>query len=310
MSTRFDDEVELAWSRFEVRLKHALTEIDTGSFSIDVPGETEETGAPPYVQFAGDGHLVRAEVSSNEVLDAAHLLGAAQQASLEALGWHPPVEDDGPHWWCSVPNDATEILLPMVTAALRQVFSIVHPEFLLSDVLWPAQEDSPEVELDDEPPEQTSGTVCHPETYEELVAMVAAALGGTSHPAKRDSDGDFPFQSGKVPYWVRVHPDKPMLSVFGFVVTSVRDIRQAEIEVRRLNERLDYLRFILADGTITAKLDLLAVPFVPQLLRNTLDLVSEQLDDIAADTALRVNGRLWLADLELDHRHTDEDDPS
>ena len=299
MSTRFDDEVELAWSLFEAQLEEVLAEIDIRSFSIDVPGETDETGAFPYVQFAGDGRTVRAEVSGNRVLDPAHNMSADQEDSLEALGWQRPTEGEGPNWWCELPGDATEVVLPMVTAAFRQVFGIVHPEFLVSDELGLTDDDVDVVPAEVLVDSERVDVVSSPDSHEDLVAMVTAALAGESGATvHRDSDGDFPFSAGRVPFWIRVQPDKPMVSIFSFMVVSVRNVRQARIEVGLLNRRQDYLRFTLHDGTITATLDLLAAPFVSELFRNMVTMVCEQLDEISIDTAARVGGRLWLDDME------------
>ena len=114
--------------------------IGDGSFSIDLEGETEETGAFPYVQFAGYGDMIRAEVAGNEVLDPAYRMDIDQESALVAIGWQQPSDVESPNWWFDVARDQVDVVLTMVTAAFRQVFGVVHPEFLVSERLWPAED--------------------------------------------------------------------------------------------------------------------------------------------------------------------------
>ena len=114
----------------------------------------------------------------------------------------------------------------------------------------------------------------------------------------RDSDGDVPINTGVVPLWVHVDNEAPVVRLFSYVVRSVKDLRQARIEVGILNRRTPYLKFTLEEGTIVASYELAAGPFVGPLLLNTIDRVSELLNEIAADSATRVSGKLWFADRE------------
>ncbi len=147
--------------------------------------------------------------------------------------------------------------------------------------------------LDDEP------VMGHPESHDELVELVRRTLVSAYGPTVCcDDDGDFPICSGVVPFWVRVLEDAPVLRIFSFPVRSVRDVRQARIEVGVLNRRTPLLKFYLEDGVITATYDLPAVPFVGSQLLHVLEGVTRWLDDLAEDTALRVGGRLWLGTTE------------
>ena len=85
-----------------------------------------------------------------------------------------------------------------------------------------------------------------------------------------------------------------MVRLFSFVVRSVRDVRQARIEIGILNRRQDFLKFVLEDGVIMASFDLPAAPFFGPQLTWTIDQVAEQLNDLAGDTAARVGGKLWF----------------
>lgn len=273
MSKRFDDEVETSWGQFEERVRHALTRVDDSTFAVDVPGATEETGAFPYVQFAGDGDLIRAEVSSNEVLDV-----------------------ESPNWWFEVRRSQAAVVPTMVTATFRQVFGILHPDFLASEQLTPATESEPvatEAVTDDGC--DGDAVIAYPDCRDHLVRMVQSALScDREEPAVRDNDGDFPICGGEVPIWIRIAKHEPMVQMFSYLVSSVRNVRQARIEVALLNQRQDYFKFVLTDRMIVASVDLPAAPFVGPLFRYTLDLMVARLDEIANDTAVRVSGRLWF----------------
>ena len=127
MSTRFDDEVLASWGQFETRVGQALAAIGDDSFSIDLEGETDETGAFPYVQFIGYSDMIRAEVAGNDVLDPAYRMDVDQENALVAMGWQRPSDVESPNWWFDVPRDQADVVLSMVTAAFRQVFGVVHP---------------------------------------------------------------------------------------------------------------------------------------------------------------------------------------
>ena len=143
---------------------------------------------------------------------------------------------------------------------------------------------------DDSPP-----VMGFPESYDELVELVSQALAQVyGEDLIRDEDGDFPINTGTVPIWVQVHRERPMVRIFSYVVRSVRDVRQARIEIGILNRRQDYLKFVLADGVIEASFDLPAAPLFGSQLLWMLDQVAEQLNDLASDAAARVNGKLWF----------------
>ncbi|HYO39586.1 MAG TPA: hypothetical protein VER39_08015 [Nocardioidaceae bacterium] len=305
MSTRFDDEVKASWARFEARVDEALAHIGEGSFSIDLEGETDETGAFPYVQFMGYDDRIRVEAAGNDVLDPAHRMQVDQENALVAVGWQRPAGGESPNWWFDVARDEVDLVLPMVTATFRQVFGVLHPRVLVSERLLPSDGGG-----DDDVEDQAHSSRAlgggvgaealtgYPQGHDELVDLVSRTLEQLyGDDLVRDEDGDFAISTGTVPVWVRVRHDKPLVRIFSFVVSSVRDVRQARIEVGILNRRQDFLKFVLGDGLITATCDLPAAPFVGQQLLWMIDQVAEQLDDLAVDAAQRVGGKLWFDEL-------------
>jgi hypothetical protein len=314
MITRFDDEIQASWEQFEAQVGRALREIGDDSFCIELEGGTDESGAFPYVQFIGYDDMVRAEVAGNGVLDPAHQMDGDQQDALVAIGWQQPCDVESPNWWVDVTREQVEVILTMVTAAFRKVFGVVHPKFLVSERLSSsdaAEDDgsdgstctgsAPDADEDAEP------VIGLPHDHDELVKLVCRAL-ATVYGADlvRDGDGDFPISTGTVPIWVRAHREKPIVRIFSYVARSVRDVRQTRVEIGILNRRQDFLKFVLSDGIVTASFDLPAAPFVgPQLLW-TIEQVAKQLDDLAADTAARVGGKLWFDESSKPQFHVDE----
>jgi hypothetical protein len=309
MSRGFDEAVQASWGRFEDRLMSVVKEIGDGSFEVDVPRESDADGLLPYLWLGVHGDRIRVELCA-ESSDDALTLDLNQENALAAIGWHLPSDPDHLSWWFEAVPAEAELLRSMVTETLRMVFGIVHPRFLESDRLWPTTgvEATEEIEAAEEGGELESDpapTMGFPENVKELVGMVEETLKRYDGPdIVRDDDGDFSINTGVVPLWVRVLDHGPIVRLYSYVVRSVRDIRQARIEVDILNRRTDLLKFHVADGVITASYDLSAVPFIGPQLLHALDRATELLNDLAEDAALRVGGKLWFDKFE-DEASTD-----
>ena len=303
MSETFDEVAEASWARFEERVTACVPEIGPVDHTIGLarPGEYDA----PLASVQGWDDHVRVELVG--------LSGAHDLAAVKALGWQPPEEpEDSPFWAVTLPVAESAVLAGMLSGVLRRVFGITDPAFLSDDLPSSTERSEraagrqghvgdPEPAVDMERAEVLDDELVmgHPESHDELVELVRRTLVSAYGPTVcRDDDGDFPICSGVVPFWVRVLDDAPVLRIFSFPVRSVRDVRQARIEVGVLNRRTPLLKFYLEDGVITATYDLPAVPFVGSQLLHVLEGVTRWLDDLAEDTALRVGGRLWVSTTE------------
>lgn len=283
--SRFDNAVQTAWGRFEAQLESSLAALGEGSMVIDVEAETSGQGSAPYIQFAGDGALIRGEVSGNQFLDRACRLDAVQRRALQALGWKRP-DDQHPNWWVEVERDRLEVLQTMVLGALRQALGVMHPKFLC----WEAAAET------DSGADGFPYEFGFPTTREELCTMVNATVAlhlGVGEIAT-DDDGDIPIRTRKIPLWVRVLEDCPTVRIFSHVVVNVVSTRQARIEADILNRRHRQLKFMVQDRRVVAAIDLPMAPFVAQHLRDMLDYADQALNDLADDLALRTSGRLFF----------------
>jgi hypothetical protein len=287
-----------AWSRFQARLADHLFEMgDDDVLVVDTEvARRDLAGAAPYVQFARDGSTVRGEVSSNAYLAEAYELDEDDVSVLTALGWQPPtvgqgrpVGEDSANFFVDLPCAEADRLAVMAVKALREVFGVAHPAFLGADGLG----QDPEVSgppAEEQPPEQLA---VMPESAEHLRDLVDAALTPLFESApERDSDGDIPVPWGSSLVFVRVDEETPVVELFSVVVDAVADLERAAFEVGVLNRDLRFMKFLLVDGRVLARVHLPAWPFVPEHLRSVLTGMSAKIDELDEDLLARVGGRL------------------
>jgi hypothetical protein len=256
-------------------------------------------GAAPYVQFAGfgEGSMVRGEVSSNNYLAEPYTLDEDRVARLTALGWHLPTvgpgqpEGDGSgNFFTDLPLAEADRLAVMAVKALREVFGVAHPAFLVADGLG----EDPEAPLPPEdavPVERDEPLAVMPESAEHLRELVDEALTPLFGAApQHDDDGDIPVPWGSSLVFVRVDDEVPVVQLFGFVVEGVKDLERAAFEVSVLNRDFRFIKFLLVEDRVMARVHLPAWPFVPEHLRSMLTGMSAQLDQIDEDLVARVGG--------------------
>ncbi|HLN78100.1 MAG TPA: hypothetical protein VK204_13710 [Nocardioidaceae bacterium] len=290
-----------AWSRFQARLADRLAEMgEDDMLVIDAEvADDDIDGAAPYVQFAGfgEGSMVRGEVSSNNYLAEPYALDEDRVARLTALGWHLPTvgpgqpEGDGSgNFFTDLPLAEADRLAVMAVKALREVFGVAHPAFLVADGLG----EDPEAPLppsDAVPVERDEPLAIMPESAEHLRELVDEALTPLFGAApQHDDDGDIPVPWGSSLVFVRVDDEVPVVQLFGFVVEGVKDLERAAFEVSVLNRDFRFIKFLLVEDRVMARVHLPAWPFVPEHLRSMLTGMSAQLDQIDEDLVARVGG--------------------
>ena len=290
-----------AWSRFQARLADHLAEMgDEDMLVIDAEvADDDLDGAAPYVQFAGfgDGSMVRGEVSSNNYLAEPYALDEERVARLTALGWHLPTvgpgqpEGDGSgNFFTDLPLTEADRLAVMAVKALREVFGVAHPAFLVADGLG-EDPDAPLPPSDSAPVERDEPLAIMPESAEHLRDLVDEALTPLFGSApQHDDDGDIPVPWGSSLVFVRVDDEVPVVQLFGFVVDGVKDLERAAFEVSVLNRDFRFIKFLLVEDRVMARIHLPAWPFVPEHLRSMLTGMSAQLDQIDEDLVARVGG--------------------
>ena len=295
-ATEFDWEGQTAaaWTAFQARLADHLSEMtEDDLLLLEVESGSESDGAAPYVQFCawGSGQL-RCEAVSNHYLAVAHRLDKAARARLRALGFERPERGDVStsckNYWVDLDASEVDRLAVMAVRALRDVYGVVHPAFLMGD---PIVDDVPA-----EPPalSTTPGRGDHVAVYpvdgfDQLKELVDDALTPwLGHPPVHDEDDDIPVDCGDAVVFVRVLPDKPVVRLFACLMHDVEDASRAAVEVALLNRDQLFAKFLLLGDAVVMHLDLIAWPFVAAQLRDLATQMCGNVSRLRSDLAARL----------------------
>jgi hypothetical protein len=186
----------------------------------------------------------------------------------------------------------------MMVRALREVYAVVHPAYLVSDGLADHRTDLdgegsgeivPPVPRRGEPDPDEPLCPQSPDQVREVVEVAVATLYDET-PAW-DEDGDLPLDTKRGMVWVTVGAQTPRILLHAPLVSDVVDEERALVEVNLLNRREFGLTFSMQDGHIrvTRELDVRVV--APAQLAAEMERLVTQVDTWAADLVARVGGR-------------------
>lgn len=303
--TGLEAAIDAAWVTFRRRLADRLEQVEEDELLLlEVESGTSEDeldGCAPYAQFCGWGDgMIRAEVVSDHYLDARYELGAAGDASLRALGWDPPAEDEEAfaelNYSVDLHQDDVEQLAVMVVRALREVYGCPHPAFVVSDD-FDGVEGRPVVDEDAAVAASRAAELAavQPESVPELQALVDAALEVVFEgAAEHDDDGDIAITCGRSQVFVRVAQELPAIELFAQLVLGVEETPAALALVNEVNARSVDRQLSVVDGLVLARTRVLATPFVPAQLRAAVHLFCDGLDELAERLAEATGGRRFL----------------
>jgi len=296
-SVDLDRATTKAWRRFRRELADRIAYLGAGEgleVAVEAAIDDPSFGCTPYLQFYRDeGDNVLGEASGNRNLHTAHRLDREARRRLAEIGWSRPRPKHGLfNFQTEVDQSHADQLAVMAVTALREVFGVTHPAFLVGDVGIRADPDllcADTVELPDEPLATT------PDGREHLDQLVDQALVPfLGQVPKRDDGGDIPVVSGTAVVFVRTLPQARLIRIWAEVAVEVSDLDHAKFEVEVLNRDHPFAKFVLVDDRIVAQVHLPAVPFVPEHLRQTLAMMCELADEVDDDLAVRVSGRRFL----------------
>jgi hypothetical protein len=284
------ERTEQAWTTYRSELADRIythDEFDHVLLELDVP-ERLDTPCGPYVQvgWSGDGDIV-AEVSSNHVLDPKFRIRKPERRLLRKLGWTRP-DDDHPNYWIHVDPAYADKAAAMLVRALREVFDVIHPAFLIDRF---HEDTDPAVDMV-ATTHQLADAVT-PDDEQHLNELVDIALGpdwGSPLPT-RDDDGDIPYLCDGAVVFVRVLHRTPVIRVFCELVVDVTDLDAAAFEVAVLNREHSAVKFVLYNNFIVMSVDLPAMPFVPHHLRTAVAAMCELAPELIPNLAHRVGGQ-------------------
>ncbi|MFD1811826.1 TY-Chap domain-containing protein [Rhodococcus gannanensis] len=304
-SQSFDDVVDRAWSTHQDRLADVIAVMrEDDLLAIELGEESSVDGFVPCVQFLawGDGQI-RCEVPSNAYLDPHYRLTAADEARLVDLGWQRPTRapddepDSGsPAFFVDKPANWADQLAAMSVTVFREVWSVPHPTFLRIDApeatewveaLEPEDDDSYALDL---------VRAVTPRDSAHLYDLVASTLSelfdepaGDDDP---DEDDDFMVAIGPLVGFVGPHLDGGEVQVRMPLVRDVSDRTRASELLADLNRRWPHLKFTLTADRVDVWAAVLATPYVPQHLIDTLQQLFAFARTVDPRFATRFGGRL------------------
>lgn len=307
-----DRATKKAWRRFRQGLAERISGLEPDEF-IGVVVETAagDTGAEcaPYVQIlrAGADEVI-GEVSGNHYLSQAHRLSKDDRRRLVEIGWSRPTPKAGLfNFRVEVDLSYADQVAAMTVSALREVFGVPHPAFLVSDVGIDEDPDLPSVDTDAQADEPLA---VMPDGLEHLDQLVDQALVPfLGQVPKRDPDGDIPIICGTAVVFVQVLPHAPIIRIWAELVVQITDLDRARFEVAVLNRDRPFAKFVLIGDKVVGQVHLPAAPFAPAHLRETLSMMCNLAEEVDTDLAIRVSGRRFLEPSELlEQERGDEDD--
>jgi hypothetical protein len=304
-----DRSIAQAWAEFQARLSDIVSMIDdSADLTIGTGSASDDPG--PYLRLSSPRpHLVRGEAASNAVLGEDFQLGPDQVATMERLGWQPPIQHpDRPevNFWCELGQDDADRISELAVGALRDVYGVQHPIFLAPDQLAEVLQPTPTpIETPPAPatadlalraPEPSLGATM-PSSRRHLEELVDAELAGMFgyHPI-RDAEGDIAIRVGSTMLFLRTAPDGQEVIVFAAVVHDVAGRSRAAEVLNDLNVEARWVKFQLVRDRVFVTVSVLARPFVPAHLRQAVMILAETADGIDDELAAKLNGRTTFSD--------------
>lgn len=299
----FDVVNDVAWQAFRARLAdHLAGMADDDVLVVDTDPADETTGgAAPYVQFCAWGEaMLRGEVASNAYLAPERRIDDRAAETVVSIGWRAPTcapddeaDSGSTNFFLDAGTNQADRLAVMAVRVLREVFGVVHPSFLGAGGLEVDPGTAPPVL--DRSTEPSEPIAVMPRDREELQGLVDAALTPYfGHPPKKDDDGDIPVVTDSTVVFVRVLEEAPIVHLFCRVLREVDDIDAARFETGVLNRDGRFVRFSVVGNAVMAEIDLPALPFAPEQLRDLLGVLCARVDGAVDDLLVRVGGRREL----------------
>ncbi|WP_299050199.1 hypothetical protein [uncultured Nocardioides sp.] len=302
LEQRWDDEVEGAWAAFRRRLGDRLAALEQEeSLAVVVrSAEDDDEGAAPYCQaMAWGGRGLTVEAVSDTFLAAEHRVGPEGAERLRVLGFHPPSGEESPNHHLTVDQREADRAAWMVVGAVREVFGVLHPAFLLDDLTAaPGPDPGPEVPeastwavRDEHWPTDDHGP-WFPDDGEDVRRAVHRVVRDlTGDEPEWDDDDDLPLLTDQARVWVVAASSLPRILLTCTLLTDVVDESRALVEANLLNRRHFGLTFLLDDRRLVVRRELGVSAFQPTEVRAELARLLEHVDRWVVELRERVGGR-------------------
>ncbi|MCU0266357.1 MAG: YbjN domain-containing protein [Actinomycetia bacterium] len=296
-----DDKVEAAWSDFGQRLARTIAAGHPGDVVvIDLAARGEGVGADYYVQWeVRDDGTVRAEAVGNAALDPDDQLPPQPLARLAALGWLVPSAEGQPNFQREGSTREPADLAHTVVRTLREVYNAPHPAFLTSTGFnGEEQLDLSPLGLttrtETSPAQRGTGAEAEGRLVDQVVAVLAEGLGVPPEKLQADRDGDYPIRAGSAMVFIRATEDAGLVTVFSPVLVDVGDDDTVRARLLELQRRLPLIRLALAGGAVTATIQVMAAPLVPEHLERAIVIMTRVCDELDEQLQGEFGGRTFF----------------
>lgn len=283
----FDAAVEGAWRDFREVLADTMETLRDGRIPLFIK-QRDDAVRRHFVAVRRAGDEVVVWVASNSTVAPEQRLSRSSLTDLRRLGLS---RHSANGYTAAFPMSHVDEAAVLVVSVMRDVLGVVHPSMLVSR----------DRGLTPEPPAGSSSTwgddVIRPLSPTHLghivTGTVTAMLGHEPH---RDSDGDIVVTKGQAVAFVRCHPRRTLVQVFGHLAVDIdpEGGPPADAEVARLNAEHELLKFVHADGAVFVSVDLPAAPFVPAHLKGALAHLLHVIDVEQESVAAATGGRTFL----------------
>lgn len=295
-----DDKVEAAWSDFRRRLARTIADGRPGDVVvIDLAARGEGFGADYYVQWeVRDDGTVCAEAVGNAALDPDDRLPAQPLARLAALGWLVPSAEGRPNFERQGSVREAEDLARTVVRTLREVYNAPHPAFLTSTGFNGEQQlDLSRLGLTtraEPPPEHAVRADAEGRLVDQVIAVLAGGLGVPPDKLQADRDGDYPIRAGSAMVFIRVTEEAGLVTVFSPMLVDVREDDAVRARLLDLQRRLPFIRLALAGEAVTATIQVMAAPLVPEHLERAIVIMTRVCDELDEQLQGEFGGRTFF----------------
>ncbi len=240
----FDVSVEDAWRAFRIDLADQLSQLDHGD-EHTVVQSTDEFPDGPHgkLTFTVIGsRRVRCSVAVSD-LHTTDDCRLDQMSQLFGMGFRPLQAGDRPII-IECGRRRIDELAAISVRALRQIWEVVHPTFLVGGERAGGREPSMPVGVTPHDPDDLRRLV-----LESLARQV-------SHPVIVDDDGDIRVPTGEVSSWMRMCTDEPAIEFFACIVSSVPDAFEAAHFIATRAARWPSITLRLIESSVYASLRL------------------------------------------------------
>ncbi|HEY5664495.1 MAG TPA: YbjN domain-containing protein [Ilumatobacter sp.] len=294
-----------AWDEYADHLALTLDALEAGQFLVLLPADR-----PGFVQFAIEGARgMRAEAASNALLPPNQQLDERALEAAARLGWTLPgngpgnggcEQDASPNyvveWPAPVPYPAAARL---AVDTLTRVLGVRHPGRIRYEaftgeglpILLPLLGES----VSGRRVADEAASVLDADAVAGLVLDVLREYSGDPE-LRPDDDGDIAIRYGSAAVFVQVFGEPPIVRVYAPVLGQVPLSQKVTEALNDLNRSTAFTKWLAADDSIIAAVDLFGVPMVAPHVIHACEVIGKTADDVDEELQHRFGGKTFFGE--------------